>query len=291
MTKKKEKLKETEKYKKVIEQLRTRQDALHRFMFMAVCGFGIGFNYQSCSSKAQREKMLKEDHAKYFDIPDIEEFFKDENDARLFFGINKSAEYVLHDQQYGHWFSQTFDRGARWNKVKNIINDACMRIYNKPWGKQKQKVANLIEPIGKYIPIPEELKDRRGNLDLTEMTNEQIIPYLVNRKVYFKNTLIGTVKEVKEYPKYLFTITVKNNTWEDDEPEYFNKDFHLPCPCSLYLHEYNMKTAAKPYVEFEDWIGNVIPMIDFSQIYVTDNKIVLKANTCKLLDQYKSMAY
>lgn len=291
MTKKKVKLKETEKYKNVIEELREHMDGLHYLIFEAVCGFGEGFDYQICRSKKEREKKLEKDHEEYFDIPEIKEFFKDENDARLFFGINKSPNYVLYeDNQYAHWFFQSGDREERWDKVKKIIEDACMRIYNKPWGKQKQKVPNLVEPIGKYIPIPKELKNRNGNLDFTEMTNEEIIPYLINRKVYFGDTLIGTVKEVKDYPKYLFTKTVPNEDWEDDEPLYYDKEFHLPCPYSLYLHEYNLKKAAKPYVEFEDWRGNVIPMMDFTQIYVTDNKIMLKTNTSKLLDHYKSMA-
>ena len=47
---------------------------------------------------------------------------------------------------------------------------------------------------------------------------------------------------------------------------------------------------AKPYVEFTDWIGNVIPMMDFHHIYVTDDKIVLKDNVNKLLDNAKDMA-
>lgn len=289
-TKKKISLKETKKYKDVIDELKHREDGLMTLMFEAVCGFGEGFDYQMCRTKKEREKKLAEDHAKYFDIPEIEEFFKDEDDARLFFGINKSPEYVLQDNHYGHWFFQGWDRPHRWEQVEKIINDACMRIYGKEWGKQKQKVPNLIDPIGKAKAIPAKLKNKQGKLDFLELDEKGIVPYLINRKVYYKDTFIGTVKEVKMYYKYLFSKMVENEDWEDDEPRYYKKDFNLPCTYSLILHEYNLKKDAKPYVEFTDWIGNVIPMMDFHHIYVTDDKIVLKDNVNKLLDNAKDMA-
>ena len=120
-TKKKISLKETKKYKDVIDELKHRKDGLMTLMFEAVCGFGEGFDYQMCRTKKEREKKLAEDHEKYFDIPEIEEFFKDEDDARLFFGINKSPEYVLEDNHYGHWFFQGWGRPHRWEQVEKII--------------------------------------------------------------------------------------------------------------------------------------------------------------------------
>jgi len=272
-------LKDTVKYKKVIKELRSRHDASHPIMFMCVCGFGDGWHYDHMTAKERQEGISKE-MKENFSIPEIKEFLEDEEDARLFFGLNCSASYELDGiNHYRHWFGQSNERWKRWLEVEKIIDDACQKIYGVPWGKQEQKVPNLMAPIGKYKKIPSTLLNKREHLDIQELKTEEIIPYLINRPVYWEDEFVGTVMKVENFSKYLFTRRVKDPTAEWDEPDEYDKDFYADCITSLYLHEYYSDVTDKSILEFKDWIGLVIPMMNFSDIIVTDDRIILKENT------------
>lgn len=276
-------LKEWPKYQKTIDALKHRNDCCHDLIFMAGCGFGTGWNLNGEGQFSERRlREIARDREKYFTISELKEFFDVEENARLFFGLVPSESKVLYKpHHFEHWFCQTSERCENWKKIRKIIDDACQRIYGVPWGKQDQKVPNLIEPIGEYKPIPPDLLNKKEHLDIQEMKTEEVIPYLINRPVYWKDEFVGTVMKVENFHKYLFTKTVKDPTAEYDEPDHYDKDFYAECDSTLYLHEYYSEVKDRSILEFKDDIGLVIPMMSFADITVTNDRIILKENTNK----------